>query len=467
MEKNAGQYLEQGRQMLQADKLREALEFFTLAIEIDPHHSEAYRNRSAVFSRLGHTDEAAADTRMAQALNSSGIPRRDKQKRPENVQKIDLNNVDSIYDDLTQDGEDDIDFDTNLFDYAFSDDILESDAILQSPANPQTKKTGFATILEYLNGRREEVPWTHLFEPSKDQLTLIRDEGAEPGIISLEQLSSIRSTRAPTGFARNKDEACHVEIIETIDGNIYYEAIHPLQNRDNVLYGFSTKKETRFKYTFIPLQNIKKRYQRRHLGQILLDKKLLTGDVLQHALDEHNELKKIKFGRIIAERAKILYSAVESEIQRAYENPLQKLKVGEILLKAGLVSEEQVLEALAYQKKLHNKKLGNFLIEKGILQEKEVYMALAEKFRIPFVDLRQQKGSRKILSQLPRELIEKLKILPLSANDSTMVIATLMPDPSPICELILKYSPLKNVEFVLAQPSHLRNVIKILFQQKK
>jgi len=372
-----------------------------------------------------------------------------------------------VYEDLTLDADDELDFEDDLYDYVFSDDTLESDNLLEKVSTPQTTKTGAAAILEYLNGKRQEVPWTYLFEPTEDEITLVHDEGAEPEIVSIEQLSCIRLSRVPSGFARNKDDQCHVEIIETFDGNIFYESIHPVQNQENILFGFSTKKDTRFKYTIIPLHNIKKRSQRRHLGQILLDKKLITNVALQNVLDEHSELKKIKFGRVLAEHAKILYSAVEHEIQKAYEKPHQQLKVGEILLNAGLVSEEQIVSALAHQKRLQNRKLGNFLIEKGILQEKDVCMALAEKFRIPFVDLRHQKGSKKVLSLLPSELIKKLKVLPLSFNNGTLVIATLLPEPSTICEVILKHTPVKDIEFVLAQPSHLKNVINILFQQKK
>ena len=108
-----------------------------------------------------------------------------------------------------------------------------------------------------------------------------------------------------------------------------------------------------------------------------------------------------------------------------------------------------------------------FLVEKGILQEKDLYMALAEKFRIPFADLRQQKGSKKALSLLPTELIKKLNVLPLSVEGDTMIVATLLPDPNPICEVILRHSPVHNVDFVLVQPSHLRNVLKMLFQKKQ
>ena len=94
-------------------------------------------------------------------------------------------------------------------------------------------------------------------------------------------------------------------------------------------------------------------------------------------------------------------------------------------------------------------------------------MALAEKFRIPFVDLRQQKGSKKVFSLLPPKLIQKLKVLPLSVTEGTLLIATVLPEPKTICEIILKYSPVKDIAFVLAQPSHLKNVIKMLFQEKK
>jgi hypothetical protein len=458
-------YFRQGVEMLRAGKLNEALAQFSKAIQLDPHYSEAYSHRSQVLDRLGLTADAEADIRQAESLSGAGSGNSRRQASPRTIGKIDLTCVDNVYEDLTIDADDALDFDDDLYDYVFSDDVLESDTLLDSFSS-RHKTAGFQAILEYLNGKREEVSSAFLFEPAEDELTLVHDERAKPTVVSLEQLSCIRLTRVPAGFARNKDANCHVEIIETFDGNIYYESIPPVQNQKNILFGFSTKNDTRFKYTLIPSINIKKRYQRRHLGQILLEKKLITKEALQHVLDEHNELKKIKFGRIIAQQANILYSAVESEIQKAYAIPNQKLKIGEILFNAGLVNEEQITRALAYQKRLQTSKLGNFLIEKGILQEQDVCVALAEKFRIPFVDLRQQKGSRKVLSLLPQDIIERLKVLPLSFSEGTMVLATLLPDPSAICEVILKHSPAKDVKFVLVQPSHLRNVINVLFQNK-
>ena len=254
--------------------------------------------------------------------------------------------------------------------------------------------------------------------------------------------------------------------METVDGNIYHESIHPDQDLKNVLFGFSTKDDTRFQYTLIPRNNIKKRYQRRFLGEILVEKRFIASDVFTHALEEHKQLKNMKFGKIIAQQARILYSAVEVEIQKAYDANKKGIKIGEILLDAGLVTEEQVLDALDYQERLQTQKIGQFLLEKGILQEREVYMALAEKFRIPFIDLRKQKVSKKILTVFSRDLVMKLKVLPIAIKKGSLVVATVLPDPSSICEIVLKYSPLKDVEFVLVQPTHIKNVLRVLYQKQ-
>jgi len=463
---NSITYLEQAKKLLKVERPEEALPILSKAIELDPLFAEAYECRSIALTRLGRGEEADADSQMAKSIRQPKDTG-SKRKRPVNIGKVDMTDIHNIYDDLTVDADDELAFDDNLYDYVFSDDELESEELLDRLVSSSEKeRTGSPAILEYINGKREEVLTTYLFDPTSEEVTIEHDEASEASVLSLDQLSCIRMVRAPSGFARNKDEKCHVEIIETFDGNIYHEAIHPLQPQEQVVFGFSTKEDSRFKYTFIPTINIKKRFQRRYLGQILLDQNLLTNVALKTALDEHNELKTIKFGRVIAEQANILYSAVENEIKKAYQGSMRGRKVGEILLSAGLVNQEQIDKALAYQKRMHNRKLGHFLIEKGILQEKDVYMALAEKFCIPFVNLREIKGSKKVLSLLPRELIVKLRVLPLSVTKNTLVIATELPDPMSICDVVIKYSPVKNVDFVLVQPSHLRNVIKVLFQEK-
>jgi type IV pilus assembly protein PilB len=111
-------------------------------------------------------------------------------------------------------------------------------------------------------------------------------------------------------------------------------------------------------------------------------------------------------------------------------------------------------------------KIGQFLVEKGILQESEVYISLAEKFRIPFIDLRKIKVNKKILSLLPRDTVLDYNVMPMALKGSALVVATLLPDPSSICEDILKHSRIPDIQFVLAQPTHLKNVINLLYKTK-
>lgn len=461
--KEALLYFNQGMKMLHTEQLEKAVDFFTKAIELNPDYTEAYQNRGEIYTRIGKVIEGNTDIQKAKTLRTgkkkggSGGPK---------VQKMDMNAVENIYDDVfAAGGGDAIEFDTGIYDYVFSDDSLESDDLWDSLADEDPGREGFPAILEYINGDREEVPGVLLFQPSEDEITIVQDGGNSTRVVPLENLACVRTAGVPQEFDKHKTPDCHVEIVETIDGNIYHESIHPDQDLRSVLFGFSTKDNTRFRYSLIPRQNIRKRYQRRFLGEILLEKRFIAGDVLKHALEEHKQLKNMKFGRIIAQQARILYSAVEVEIQKAYEANKKGLKIGEILLDGGLVTEEQVLDALAYQERLQSLKIGQFLIGKGILQEREVYMALAEKFRIPFLDLRKQKVPRKILTIFPRELVTKLKVLPLGLREGALVVATVLPDPSAICEIVMKHSPLKDVDFVLVQPTHLKNVLRVLYQK--
>jgi len=459
-------FYRQGLHLLITERYEEAIEFLTRAIELDPEFIDAYSSRGELYKMTGHLIEGNTDIETAKSLRSGKWSFTTKPAVKRERTKLNMDDIESIYDSVyadRSDEDDSIEFDSEIYDYVFSDDSLDTEEVWDGLIHDDTETRGFPAILEFLGGAREEVSGALLFQPTRKDLTITQEDGSIDRIVYLEQLACIRFAGMPPEFHKEKNSSCHVEIIETSDGNIYHEAIHPEQDMENVLLGFSTKEHTRFKFSLLPISNIKKRYQERYLGEILLEKRFIAGDVLKSALAEHQQMKKMKFGKIIAKKAQILYAAVELELKKAYEGNMQGLKIGEILLAAGLVNEEQILEALQYQESLQNKKIGQFLIEKGIIQEKEVYVSLAEKFRIPFVDLRKVKVNKVILSLLPRDIVLKLKVMPIAIKDTSLIVATLCPDPGPLCEIILKNSPFTDVQFVLAQPSHLKNIIHMLY----
>jgi len=457
--------------LLHTEKYEQAMEFFSKAISLDPEFAEAYRSRGDLLTMSGRIVEGNADLQKAKALRSG---KSIKPKKKANISKFNLQEADSsIFDrvfseeaDLVQG--DTVEFDNQIYDYVFSDDTMESEKLWDGLIDESAKETSSPAILEFVNGRREEVFKALLFQPTAGEVTILSAIAEDDKrIVLLEELNCIRLARLPANCNQVMDASCPIEIIETRDGNIYHECISPQQNLEGGLVGFSTKENTLFPYTFFPQANIKLRYQERYLGDILLDMRFVTDNILNSALAEHQTLRDMQLGKIIARQANILQSEVDDAITRAHKAGLQGLRTGEILLDAGLVSEDQIMDALDFQEKMKSKKLGEFLVEKGIIREKELFISLAEKFRIPFIDLRQQKISRKILALLPRELVLRFKVLPISLKDSTLVVAVPSPDVSAIKDEILQHCGGNKVEFVLAQPTHLKNVVNILYQDRR
>jgi len=469
----AEDYYKQGMRLFRAGQLKEAVEFYSKAIEIDPQFPDAYHNRGEISLSLNRIIEGNTDIQKAKDLRSGKFRWKSSEKpsgeKTNKTVRLNWQEVENICDtiflsDSRDSAENDpLEFYDSYVDDVFSDDNIETKEACEELVKPAPEAHDYPAILEFVNGKRLEVARARLFEPTNNDISIIREDGYAERLIPLEHIACIRMAGKPAKLNKNKNSLCYAENIETVDGIIYHEAIHPEQDIENVLFGFSTKEQTRFIYSFIPAVNIRKRCQVRYIGEILLDMHFIGNDILQHALDEHQQTKTMKLGKIIAQQTKVIYSAIEDELEQAKQAKVQEgFKTGEILLTSGLVDKEQVLEALEYQEYLQNMKIGQFLVEKGIVQEEEVCIALAEKFRIPFVDLKKQKVSRKTLTHLSKNFILQNEILPISLDNDILTVATLNPDVSDLYEATIKECKCKDVQFVLTLPTHLRVIIDLL-----
>jgi hypothetical protein len=379
--------------------------------------------------------------------------------------RLNWQEVDSIYDTVfTMDTE-------NAVGPRRLNDSLDTDSIPLTPGasrnrgdNPQSR-TEFITwpaILELVNGRRLEIERARLFEPTMDDISIIRADGYVERVIPLRYVACIRKGQAdtvPEGGGRG-NPVMDVETIETVDGRSYTVAVPSYQKRENVLFGYDAGKKDKAgsQCKYIPVSNIRRRCLNRYFGEILLEKGLIDHDTLNKALAEYHKTRNIKIGRIIARQAKIPYPAVKRELGKAKKNR-KGCRTGEILVNAGLVAEEQVSDALAYQENLRNLRIGQFLVSRGLIHEQEVCIALAEKFRLPFIDLAKQRVSRNTLTLLPMDFLARNEILPLSFDDNILTIAVPHPDSLDLREEILALCRCADIRFVLALPTHLRIIL--------
>ncbi len=95
---------------------------------------------------------------------------------------------------------------------------------------------------------------------------------------------------------------------------------------------------------------------------------------------------------------------------------MQRVKLGEILLKTGAVDELQLRSALAYQQKWGGK-LGKNLIELGFITEEQLLKALSNQLKLPAVDLKKFKISPGVLKILPYDVVKKLAVIPLGIKE--------------------------------------------------
>ncbi|AZN43343.1 GspE/PulE family protein [Paenibacillus albus] len=103
----------------------------------------------------------------------------------------------------------------------------------------------------------------------------------------------------------------------------------------------------------------------------------------------------------------------------------QGRRLGELLIEAGLVTNEQVQYALKLKK--GNQKLGELLIQEGIVTERQIMKALESQLSIPFVGLYQYVIDKKIVNLVPKQLAERYMTIPLKIENDRLHVA--MADP--------------------------------------
>jgi len=112
---------------------------------------------------------------------------------------------------------------------------------------------------------------------------------------------------------------------------------------------------------------------------------------------------------------------------------IQKTKrLGDMLVEANLLSEEQLKEALVEQKKT-NKKLGAILIDSGFIDEHRMVEVLEAQLGIPHVDLTKYHIDAEIPVLISERLASRHHAIPIAINKEKLVVA--MSDPLDIFAL--------------------------------
>ena len=89
----------------------------------------------------------------------------------------------------------------------------------------------------------------------------------------------------------------------------------------------------------------------------------------------------------------------------------KKLRIGDVLIRHGIINEEQLNMALDAQKGT-KMKLGEALIDIGVVTDEQIAKALSEQLHLDIIDLANVVVSEDILKLIPVEVLQKHKVIP-------------------------------------------------------
>jgi type IV pilus assembly protein PilB len=142
-------------------------------------------------------------------------------------------------------------------------------------------------------------------------------------------------------------------------------------------------------------------------------------------------------------------------------------KLGEMLLKLGFITQQQ-LDSLLEKQKQTGEKLGELLINSQLVSEEILFAVLAKQFNIPYISLSEfGEIPKEVLSLIPEKLVKTHNMIPIEFDQKSNTITVAMYDPLDIAamedlSLMTKY----NVKTVVARKKEILETIDKYYNKK-
>lgn len=104
----------------------------------------------------------------------------------------------------------------------------------------------------------------------------------------------------------------------------------------------------------------------------------------------------------------------------------EKIRLGDLLIQQGLLTEAQLKLALEEQK-LTGRKLGRIFVDGGYVSEEQISQALARQLRIPFFDLKTFNVKPDLTKLLPEAQARRFRAIPLEDRGSALLVGLVDP----------------------------------------
>jgi len=138
-----------------------------------------------------------------------------------------------------------------------------------------------------------------------------------------------------------------------------------------------------------------------------------------------------------------------------------KKRLGEILVKNGLLTEEMLKQVLDDQRKT-NLKVGQYLIRQGIVQEKQIIDLLSEQLNIKKYHMNDFPLDLELVRYIPIEIAQKNQVVPLKIKGNLLMVAIVDPLEITILDSIEKLNNME-VEPVICSEAEINQLINSMY----
>jgi type IV pilus assembly protein PilB len=134
-------------------------------------------------------------------------------------------------------------------------------------------------------------------------------------------------------------------------------------------------------------------------------------------------------------------------------------RLGDLLLKAKIITPEQLSQALKVQKQQGGARLGSILVKLGYVTDEEVTTFLSRQYGVPAINLNYFELDPSVIKLVPQETANRYQVLPLSRVGASLTIA--MADPTNVFAIDdVKFMTGFNIEPVVASETAIAAAIE-------
>ena len=144
---------------------------------------------------------------------------------------------------------------------------------------------------------------------------------------------------------------------------------------------------------------------------------------------------------------------------------ITNLKLGQILVNSGVLTEERLRDALEKQKGT-NRRLGEILIEDGFITEMQMIRSLEQQLDIPYVDLDTVRIGPQLSALVPEPLARGSAVVPIRREGSVLTVAAADPLDYNAINDIGTYTKLK-INPVIAEREKIEVKLRELYTTRK